>query len=180
MDRFTSLIARAEVTDGGKLSGWAAVFDQPTARQRDYAGTETIARTAFDDVIGGDVLALVNHDMSNILARSSAGTLRLSVDGHGLAFELDLPNTTLGRDTAELVKRGDLAGMSFTAQVGEIERTAGGVVHRSFKRLVDISVVTMPAYDGTSVVSRNTPGAISLREQMIRARARVRIEGKQQ
>lgn len=177
MDRFGSLIARAELTDAGVLRGYAAVFDQPTERQRDYSGSETIARGAFAGVLGGDVLALENHDPARLLGRTSAGTLRLSEDAHGLAFELDLPDTQLGRDVATLVKRGDLAGMSFTAQVGEIERTAGGVVHRSFKRLVDVSVVALPAYAGTSVVSRNYPAAISLREQLIRARARVATKG---
>jgi HK97 family phage prohead protease len=177
MDQFRSLITRAEVIAGGSLRGYAAVFDQPTWRQRDFAGSETIARGAFADVVGGDVLALVNHDMGQVLGRTSAGTLRLSEDDHGLAFEVDLPDTTLGRDVRELVARGDLAGMSFTAQVGQVERTEGGVIHRSFKRLVDVSVVTMPAYAGTSVMSRNTPPAISLREQLVRARARVAKRG---
>jgi HK97 family phage prohead protease len=177
MDQFRSLICRAEITDAGVLRGYAAVFDQPTTRQRDFEGTETIARGAFDDVLEDDVLALVNHDQAMLLGRTSAGTLRLAPDEHGLGFELDLPDTTLGRDTRALVARGDLAGMSFTAQVGEIDRAAGGVVHRSFKRLVDVSLVASPAYVGTSVVSRKDSGAIGLREQLIRARARVAMKG---
>lgn len=178
MDQFRTLITRAEVTDGGMLRGYAAVYDQPTTRQRDFAGTETIARGAFDAVLGADVLALVDHNPALLLGRTAAGTLRLSSDAHGLGFEIDLPDTTLGRDVREQVRRGDLAGMSFTAQVGEVERAQGGVVHRSFARLVDVSLVALPAYDGTSVMSRSTSQAISLREQMIRARARVALKGK--
>lgn len=176
MDQFRSLIARAEVTDGGVLRGYAAVYDQPTARQKDYSGTESIARGAFDGLLDGDVVATFNHDMSQVLGRTASGTLRLSSDDHGLAFELDLPDTQLGRDVRELVSRGDLRGMSFTAQVGKVDRVAGGVVHRQFGRLVDVSVVTSPAYEGTEVVARNG-GPAGVREQVIRARHRANYGG---
>lgn len=170
MERFSSPITRAAVSDAGVLSGLAAVFDQPTTRQREYAGTETIARTAFNGLLGvGDVLALVNHDPSQLLGRSASGTLRLQVGREGLEFELDLPDTTLGRDVRELVKRGDLSGMSFSAQVGTVDRSKGGVVHRQFKSLVDISVVTLPAYVGTNVVAREASEQ-SLRGQLARLR----------
>lgn len=178
MAQFRTLISRAEVTDTGVLRGYAAVFDQPTTRQRDYAGTETIGRTAFDGVTEDDVVALVNHDTSQLLGRTSSKTLRLSRDAHGLAFELDLPDTTLGRDVRALVARGDLAGMSFSAEVGTVERTESGVVHTAFKRLFDVSVVTMPAYEGTEVVARHALAQSVLRDQLIRARARVAQGGK--
>lgn len=171
--KFTTAISRAEVTPEGVLRGYAAVYGQATTRQADYAGTETIARGAFDDVLGGDVLALVDHDISKVLGRTASGTLRLSSDDHGLAFEVDLPDTTLARDVRELVARGDLTGMSFSAQPGVVERTAEGVVHRAFKELLDVSVVTMPAYVGTSVVARNAAG-LARRDQLIRARHRAR------
>lgn len=178
MQVYRSAIARAEVTTDGVLRGYAAVFDQPTSAQNDYPGTETIARGAFDDVLGDDVLGLVDHDVSKVLGRTGNGTVRLRSDDHGLAFEIDLPDTTLGRDIRALVARGDLSGMSFSAVPGVVERATGGVVHRSFKRLVDISVVTMPAYAGTSVVARNAAG-MSRREQLVRARhsARVALKG---
>jgi HK97 family phage prohead protease len=172
---FRTAISRAAVTEDGTLRGYAAVFDQPTTRQADYAGTESIARGAFDGLLDrGDVLALVDHDFSKVLGRTANGTVRLKADDHGLAFEIDLPDTTLGRDIRALVARGDLTGMSFSAVVGEVERTAGGVVHRSFKELIDISVVTMPAYVGTSVVARNAGASTTRREQLIRARQRAR------
>lgn len=154
------------------------MFDQPTTRQRDYAGTETIARTAFDSVLSDDVVAVVNHDMSQLLGRTSSKTLRLVPDTHGLAFELDLPDTTLGRDVRALVERGDLAGMSFSAEVGTVERTESGVIHTGFKRLFDVSVVTMPAYEGTEVVARHARERSVLRDQLVRARARVALGGK--
>ena len=173
MPVFRSAVTRAEVTDSGVLRGYAAVFDQPTTRQNDYAGTETIARTAFDGLLDGDTVALVGHDMNQVLGRTSSGTLKLSTDQHGLAFELQLPDTQLGRDTRELVKRGDLNGMSFSAEIGKVDRTKDGVVHRQFARLIDVSVVAMPAYTGTAVVARQAVALSALREQLIRARARV-------
>lgn len=170
------VITRASL-EGNTLVGYAAVYDTPTTRQRDFKGSETIARGAFDGCLGQDVVALVNHDMGLLLGRTSSGTLRLSSDEDGLRMELDLPNTTLANDTRELVARGDYAGMSFTAAVGEIERTKDGVVHRSFSRLVDVSVVTSPAYLETSVAVRNADPNV-VREQMLRARARARTRGK--
>lgn len=172
MDRF-SFISRAAV-EGNTLHGYAAVYDTPTTRQRDFAGAETIARGAFDAVLGDDVVALVNHDMGQLLGRSSSGTLRLSSDTKGLRFEVDLPDTQVGRDVRTLVQRGDLAGMSFSAALGEMDKVKGGVVHRTFSRLVDVSVVTSPAYLETQVAVRSGLTQPSLREQLILARARVR------
>lgn len=172
MQTFTC-ISRAAV-QGNTLFGYAAVYGVPTTRQRDFAGAETIARGAFDGVMSNDVVALVNHDMSQLLGRSAAGTLRLSSDEKGLRFEVDLPDTQVGRDTRELVARGDLQGMSFTAALGEMDKVQGGVVHRTFSRLVDVSVVTSPAYLETQVAVRHGQDPARVREQMIRARARMR------
>ncbi len=169
MQRFTHRVTRAAVSEEGTLSGLAAVFDQPTTRQDDYAGTETIARTAFDGLLDADVIAVVNHDPALLLGRTASGTLRLQVTAEGLGFELDLPDTQLGRDVRELVRRGDLSGMSFSATVGTVERGKGGVTHSQFEALHDVSVVTSPAYLGTSVVARQS-SAQSLRGQLARLR----------
>ncbi len=171
MERF-SFVSRAAV-EGDTLVGYAAVYDSPTTRQRDFPGTETIARGAFDALLDQDVVALANHDMAQLLGRTSSGTLRLASDSHGLRVEVDLPDTQVGRDVRTLVQRGDLAGMSFSASLGEMDRVKGGVVHRTFSRLVDVSVVTSPAYLETQVAIRSASEQ-SLREQMIRARARMR------
>lgn len=172
--RFTS-ISRAAV-EGNTLVGYAAMYDSPTSRQADFAGTETIARGAFDAVIGADVVALQDHDMSKLLGRTSSGTLRLASDNRGLRFEIDLPDTQVGNDVRTLVQRGDLAGCSFTAALGEVERVKGGVVHRSFSRLVDVSVVTNPAYLDTQVAVRSA-AAQSRAGELVVIRHRVRVAG---
>src|SRR5690606_34708158 len=60
-----------------------------------------------------NIRAIYEHDDKSLLGKVGSGTLRLSEDDTGLAFELDLPDTTLGNDLAELVKRGDVSGCSF-------------------------------------------------------------------
>lgn len=172
MRRYYTPVSRASVSDQGTVRGYAAVYDQPTTLQDDYQGTETIGRGSFDKALASepDVIATVNHDFGQLLGRTSSGTLRLSSDDQGLAFELDLPETSLGRDVRALVSRGDLRGMSFTAMPGEVERTDGGVVHRSFDQLIEVSLVAVPAYAGTTV--RKASRQRSLREQLILARAK--------
>lgn len=167
-----TFMQRAAV-DGNTLVGRVAPYGVPTTRQRDFPGHETIARGAFDAVLGSDVVALVGHDMTQLLGRTSSGTLRLASRDDGLHMSVDIPDTQVGHDTRVLVERGDLCGMSFTAAPGEIEKVRGGVVLRSFTRLVDVSVVPNPAYLDTSVVVRNADPNV-VREQLLRARARAR------
>ncbi|WP_078891823.1 HK97 family phage prohead protease [Streptomyces sp. NRRL S-350] len=64
-----------------------------------------------------DVLATFNHDPNHPLGRMSSGTLRAGEDGAGGWYEIDLPDTTTGRDVAELLRRGDVRGSSFTFRV---------------------------------------------------------------
>lgn len=176
--RFSAQL-RAEVS-GNTLTGHAAVFGQ-------YAdlGTslEDLAPTAFDRVLkdpSTDVRALFNHDPNQVLGRQGAGTLRVGTDSEGLEFEIVLPNTQLGNDLRELVARRDIDGASFAFIPGEDEwtRSADGrqiQTHTSVSRLLDVSPVTFPAYEGASTMLRSlvfTPGN-SRNSQLIRARARV-------
>lgn len=172
---------RAEL-DGNTLRGHGAVFGQATELFPGYL--EQIAAGAFDEVLDRDdtdVRALMNHDPAQLLGRQSAGTLRLDVDREGLAFEVDLPDTTYARDLRELVARGDLTGASFGFIPGKTRSAtteAGSHVteHLSVARLLDVSAVTWPAYEGASVALRRYDfDRPSGRSQMIRARARVAL-----
>jgi hypothetical protein len=165
--------------DGDTLYGHAAVFGQVAQVP---GGWEQLARSAFDDALtspDADVRALVNHDPSKLLARQEAGTLRLGVDDEGLAFEVDLPDTSYARDLRALVERGDLTGASFGFIPGDddFDRAPDGRqrrTHTRVARLVDVSAVTFPAYEGAGVALRHhefaRPGS---RSRLIRARARV-------
>ena len=141
------------------LSGYAAVFDSDS---RDMGFIETLDPHCLDDVIGrSDVVCLYNHtDLPGILARSvnGDGTLHLSVDRRGLLCEFEAPNTQLGNDMLESVRRGDIRGMSFAFTVEKDEWTHKGDEYRrrimKIDRLYDVSLVVQPAYDATSIDTR--------------------------
>lgn len=143
-------------TEGRKLVGYAATFGVRTT-VADF--TEVVSKGAFKASLDSrqDVVALVDHDRGRLLARTRSGTLRLSEDDIGLRFEIDLPDTQLGRDTLALVERGDIGGASFAFLVPKggdswqgRERTINNV------KLVDVSIVSaFPAYPQTSVAARS-------------------------
>jgi HK97 family phage prohead protease len=175
---------RAEIR-GRKLEGHAAVFGQ-------YADLgshlEEIGSGAFDRVMKSpddDPRALYNHDPSMVLGRKQAGTLRYSVDSEGLPFDVDLPDTSYARDLQVSMERGDVNQCSFAFFPGitSWHRTPDNrPLERQDEvdRLLDLSVVTYPAYAGTSAALRHmefTPGAESLRSQLARARHRVLMKG---
>src|SRR3954451_22690798 len=140
---------------GRRLEGYAAVFNVPAkigGRFREIvlpgAFTRSLAR-------GSDVLALVDHDPTRLLGRTSSGTLRLAEDTRGLHFEIDAPDTQLGRDIITLAERRDLGGMSFGFIVKEDHWPSRD--HREVRTvdLVEISVVqAFPAYQETSIAAR--------------------------
>lgn len=155
MDRLLAQF-RSEMS-GDTLVGHAAVFDQVASLPNHY---EALSRSAFDNVLDQDVRALLNHDPSLLLARTTNNSLRLSTDDVGLRVEIDLPNTSYGQDVRELVSTGLITGMSFgfvpgmdtwtRAKDGRQLRT-----HTSVAKLLDVSPVTYPAYDGTDVALRS-------------------------
>lgn len=171
-------ISRADISPSGVLHGYAAVYDVPTTRQSQFPGTERIARGAFDRALaaGDDVRATVDHSLGTIglLGRTSNGTLRLSSDSHGLGYEIDIPDTSTGRDLRELVARGDVSGASVLAVMnrGTIERTASGVIHRDFTQLLDVTITASPAYLETEAMAR-TAGEQTLQAQLASIRMRV-------
>jgi HK97 family phage prohead protease len=142
-------------TKGRQLEGYAALFGV-----RATIGTfdEEIRAGAFTGSLssGQDVLALVDHDPARLIARTRSGTLRLSQDSRGLAFSLDVPDTTEGNDVLALAERSDLGGMSFGFTVARGGETRNGSLRTlEAVTLHEISIVTAwPAYPGTSVEAR--------------------------
>jgi len=143
------------------IRGYAARFNSPSAP---IGGrfVERIAPGAFDEVLANDVRALINHDPSLILGRSLAGTLRLSVDERGLAYEVDLPDVSYARDLATSIERGDISQSSFSFSIDvdgeEWSRGETGMKVRTLikvKRLYDVSPVTYPAYPEATIGMRS-------------------------
>jgi HK97 family phage prohead protease len=152
--------------DGDKpnvLSGYAALFNTETVIGGMFR--EAIAPGAFRDAVGrDDVRALFNHDPNIVLGRTGSGTVRLSEDALGLRYEVDLPDTQAARDLMVSVRRGDISQSSFAFGIAKREdaewkqaATRGELPLRTIKRaqLFDVSPVTYPAYEQTSVSARD-------------------------
>lgn len=138
----------------GQIAGYAIVWDTPSTN---LPFIEVIESGSLNDVDLSKVLALYNHDFANVLGRVDSGTLKLDVDDHGLHFTLDIDDTTLGRDVYTQIKNGNLKGLSFRftiADGGETWKNVNGKPVRyisAISSMREISIVSVPAYDDTSV-----------------------------
>lgn len=169
--RFPDGMERRAATElraaGRKLQGYAATFDTPA---RIGGFTETIKPGAFRATLEAraDVLALVDHDPSRLLARTSSGTLRLSEDTRGLAFEIDVPETQLGRDILALAERRDLGGMSFAFRPKKQFWPAADRRELRAVDLIEVSIVqAFPAYSATSVQARSLGASVAWRRRLL-------------
>ncbi len=151
---------------GNTLTGYAAVFGSSS---RDLGGfRERINPNAFARSLAGapDVVALWDHDRRAILGRTTSGTLKLSQDERGLKFEVQAPNTSVGRDVLEMVGRGDVTGASFAFTPIEqrwIETENGYERELLDVELHDVTITPNPAYLDTEVARRSMPNANSFR-----------------
>lgn len=138
----------------GQIAGYAIVWDTPSTN---LPFTEVIQSGALDGVNLSQTLALYDHNFANVLGRVDSGTLKLNVDDHGLHFVLDIPDTTLGHDVYTNIKNGNLKGLSFRftiANGGEAWKQINGQPTRVISKIAtmrEISLVSVPAYDDTSV-----------------------------
>ena len=152
----TRTIELRESENGNRLTGYGAVFyrdGDPSTEFELWEGVvERIMPGAFDKAVSeDDVRGMYNH--RELLARTSSGTMRLSIDDVGLRYDIDIPNTTLGRDLTEHIRRGDVNGSSFAFNItDETWRKEDNINIREIRgvRLFDTGPVDFPAYEGTS------------------------------
>ena len=150
----------AENGDTKTVTGYAALYN---TRSVDLGGFEEVLEPGcFDSVMetNPDVFALFNHDPDSILARSTSGTLKLSLDEKGLAYSFEMPDTTLGNDLSVLMKRGDIRGSSFAFVTGKAEfrsDDSGKSVRyiSNIASLHDVAVVSTPAYPKAGAAIRS-------------------------
>jgi hypothetical protein len=154
--RYLAQPVELRAMDGGPgiLAGYAAKFmrySQNLGGFVEQVSTRAFAKSLADRV---SVLARYNHDDNYLLGTTDAGTLRMSADDIGLPYEVDLPDTSAGRDVAVLANRGDLRYSSFAFHTLEDE---WGVTEQGFPlrtlvnvQLVDVAPVNSPAYLDTS------------------------------
>ena len=137
------------------VEGYAVVFNQIT----DLGWCkEIIDRNAFNGADMKDCVLKYNHENSFlILARTRNKSLELTIDDHGLKIRAKLIDTTQNKDIYKMVKEGLLDKMSFAFTVAERKwdyETDTRTVLR-ISKLYDVSVVDVPAYDGTEIYARS-------------------------
>ena len=178
--RSYSFEVRAEEGEGGAIiTGRPIVYDSRT--DLGYFD-EIIDRGALDGADLTDVRFLVNHDLSKIpLARSRRNngnsTMQLSVDAEGMFIrvKLDTENNAEAKALYSAVQRGDISGMSFMFSIdGESwENLESDHPTRHVTKIgsvVEVSAVTFPAYDATTINARSKEALDSARSAVETAR----------
>lgn len=146
------------------INGRPIVYESKTDLGYFY---EVIERGALDEADLKDVRFLVNHDTSMIpLARSrnnnANSTMQMTVDAQGMAIRvnLDTKNNSDARSLYSAIERGDISGMSFMFRVDE-DRWTDLDTDKPTRHItkisdvIEVSAVTFPAYDDTSIGVRN-------------------------
>jgi len=185
-----SAFERRAEGDGEKIvSGYATTFNQPYElwSYDGYTVLEQIDPAAFDDCDMADVIMQYNHE-GRVFARTGNGTLELDPDDKGLHIRANLGGTEIGRQLFEEIEGGYTTKMSFGFKVAEDKREVtenhedGSVtVLRTItkiKKLYDVSAVSLPANDATSISARDYgEGVIAeIREEILkRKKQKLRI-----
>ncbi|MGM7635641.1 HK97 family phage prohead protease [Bacillus sp. Hm123] len=142
------------------LTGYAVKWEKKSVVMGYYRKfREQFRQGAFTESLQkDDQRFLWSHDTSKVLGRTKNNTLRLVEDSIGLRFELDLPKTTLGNDTYESIKRGDVDGVSFGFNMiaQDIEEPDDDLMLRTVTKakLLEVSAVAFPAYPDSEVSAR--------------------------
>jgi uncharacterized protein len=153
----TELKTRAEQDESMVIEGYFAIFNRETEL---WPGAyEEISPEAFNNTLGNDIRALIDHETNLVLGRNKAGTLELKIDSHGLWGHIKInPNDSDAVNLYERVKRGDVDQCSFGFNIGkeETDWRDDGTVKWIIKEidLHEVSVVTFPAYEDTGVQAR--------------------------
>lgn len=149
---------RASSADGKRyIEGYFAVFG--SIYEWWPGATESVDPKAFDDTLGDDIRALIDHETRLVLGRTTAKTLELRVDEKGLWARIEInEDDSDAMNLYARVQRGDVSQCSFGFDILS-ERTdvnADGSVHWTLEkvRLYEVSCVTFPAYEDTSVAAR--------------------------
>jgi len=198
----SSFERRAEGDDERTVSGYATTFNQPYELYREawngvtYIVTEQVDPGAFDDTDLSDVIMQYDHE-GRVFARTSNGTLELDADEHGLHIRANLGGTEIGRQLYEEIDGGYTTKMSFGFRVGRDKReetrerdeetgTETVTILRTIlaiSKLYDVSAVSLPANDATSISARSWGEGVvaELREEFQKRedqRRRLRIKSK--
>ena len=138
------------------LSGYAIKFNDVTTIGDQFR--EQVTSTALEGVDMSNTFALFNHDWSSPLGRAGRN-MNLTVDDTGLRVDIDLPDTSMARDLAELVKNDIVGGMSFGFTIADDSWTRDDEMPlrtiNKIDRLYEVTFTPIPAYPTTEVALRN-------------------------
>ncbi len=169
--------------DGRTFTGYASVFNEPS---QPLPFIEYVKPGAFKRSLSSRnrMMLLWNHDTSNPLASTRNGSLSLVEDNRGLKVTATLPDTTLGRDVAELVRTGVIDSMSFGFSVKKDSWSQDGQTrYLEDVTLYEVSLVSTPAYEGTagtvSVRSAEGISADALADALLRIESGEELEPEQ-
>lgn len=148
---------------GRTVTGYAAKFETWSTPIHGWF-IEKIRYGAFEGCDMTDTIMCFNHNIDAILARVASQTLTLEVDEIGLRFSFDAPNTSIGNDMVELLRRGDISQCSFRFIVEQDEwfyaDDDNGLKHDQrtiikISKLYDVALVVYPAYKDTEALVRH-------------------------
>ena len=152
---------------GPVIAGYFAVFNNPTEL---WPGCiEQIAPGAFASSLGGDVRALIDHDTRLVIGRTTVGTLTLREDATGLYGEIKInEHDSDAMNLYARVQRGDVSQCSFGFDIvaeDYVVSPDGQTCTWTVRDLVlyEVSVVTFPAYEATSVEARADGNSASIK-----------------
>lgn len=146
------------------VEGYATTFNDPYIlwSAEDYEVREQVDAHAFDEADMSDVILQFDHS-GKVYARTSNNTLQLRVDDHGLKVRAELSGTEIGRQLYEEIKGGYITKMSFGFTVKADERLITEEDNKTtvlrtitkIGKLYDVSAVSLPANDATSISARS-------------------------
>lgn len=164
---FTLAVVSDEAAEQEKkiVRGYASVFNHPYTlyEDRDMVIQEQVSETAFNDADMGDVILQYNHE-GRVFARTKNGTLTVTPDKKGLSIQADLGGTTIGEQLYEEIRGGYTTHMSYGytvngAEWSKRELEDGRILElrtiTSIDKVYDVSAVSIPANDATSISVRN-------------------------
>ena len=163
------------------VEGYATTFDAPYVlyEDEDLVFLEQVDAKAFENTDMSDVIMQYNHE-GRVFARQSNGTLEVRADDKGLYISADLGGTEIGRELFEEIRGGYTNKMSFGFKVdgedwdeqrkdGEKDRVLRTIT--SISKLYDVSAVSIPANDATSISVRELSDGVIRRAEAERLKA---------
>lgn len=147
------------------VNGYASVFNTPYTlyEDRDVVIQEQVDSRAFDEADMSDVIFQYNHE-GRVFARTSNNTLAIIPDERGLSIEADLGGTDIGNQLYQEIKGGYTTKMSYGYTVRDAEWTDSKMEDGrtlelrtiiAVSKVYDVSAVSIPANDATSISVRN-------------------------